>query len=239
MIKVVELPGPKAKPPPELPGPEIVTCDRNRDFSNLWFIQDAAGGNLVGGGGAVFMTFLLINGRSCCAYPATYRGIAGGISAGFDMGIPTGKPTDFTTPFNVAPKDFNGDARIFSASLSIFEHATLDFARSTDPEEIDIGGVNLTDPFSFGVFGRRGRSPSATGSCSPTAPPTPAASRARRRACCDRLLLLLGPAPAQLEVHRVTGVGVRQLVEAVLGHRLDEGDVEGAGLALPPGPLRE
>ena len=72
------------------------------------------------------------------------------------MGIPTGKPTDFTTPFNVAPKDFNGDARIFSASLSIFEHATLDFARSTDPEEIDIGGVNLTDPFSFGVFGTEG-----------------------------------------------------------------------------------
>jgi len=147
--------------PPASPDPRKRPCNANADPGQDWSLQSLSSAAAAGGVGAGLFVFELKNRKSGCAYQCLFVGFGGGLGVGVSISAPSSKK--FTTPeFFVNPKDLQGDASVFSASIGVgpaaVAHAFIRFrAVKTEPNEIDIGGLQAGFGAEIGVIGLEGK----------------------------------------------------------------------------------
>ncbi len=158
---IIMMPPPKRDGTPPEPKPRKRRCNANADLSQHWSLQDVASATIAGSVGVGLFTFVLKNCESGCEYECLFVGFGGGLALGVSISAPGSEP--FTTPeFFENPKDFQGDAGVFSASIGVgpaaVEHAFIRFrAVKTKPDEINIGGLEAGFGTEIGVIGLEGK----------------------------------------------------------------------------------
>ncbi|HYG80274.1 MAG TPA: DUF4157 domain-containing protein [Pyrinomonadaceae bacterium] len=159
-VVILVMPPPKLPDrPPEPKGPPR-RCDGRADPGQKWLLEDVGSATAGGGPGAGLFAFILKNCDTGCEYEALFVGFGGGLGIGVSVSLPGG--TKFSSPFLVSPKDFEGDASVFSASIGVgpvaAEHAFIRLrAVKTTPAEIDIGGFEGGFGGEIGVIGLEGK----------------------------------------------------------------------------------